>query len=238
MAAAGSWITNTLDEHSDVDLVVAVSPAAVAEVTAERPAILARLGPLLTAFTGEHVGEPRLMIALYGPPLLHVDVKFVSADDLAVRVEDPVILWERDGAFSRAFAASAPAWPRPSWQWIEDRFWVWVHYGATKIARGELFEAEAFLSFLRMTALGPLASLAAGLPARGVRHVERDLPAFAEELRATVATADRAQLWSALRATVGIYGRLRESSAPTSLVRRREAEDAVVAYLAATSDRG
>ena len=33
---------------------------------------------LLAAFTGEHVGEPRLLICLYRSPLLHVDLKYVS----------------------------------------------------------------------------------------------------------------------------------------------------------------
>jgi hypothetical protein len=31
---------------------------------------------LLVGFTGEHVGEPRVLICLYGPPVLHVDLKF------------------------------------------------------------------------------------------------------------------------------------------------------------------
>src|SRR5262249_11580558 len=138
-----------------------------------RPEILGRLGSLLCATTGEHVGDPRLMIALYDSPLLHVDVKFVTVDDFVGRVEDPVVLWERDGALKQAIARTTPRWPQPSWQWIEDRFWIWVHNGATKIARGELFEAHAFLSFLRSNALAPLGALRAGRNARGVRHVER-----------------------------------------------------------------
>ncbi|MER7057532.1 MULTISPECIES: hypothetical protein [unclassified Streptomyces] len=34
----------------------------------------------------------------------------------------------------------------PDLQWIEDRFWIWVHYGATKLGRGELFEVNGFLA--------------------------------------------------------------------------------------------
>lgn len=45
------------------------------------------LGHLLHAFTGEHVGEPRLLICLYGPELLHVDLKFVTLEMLTQRVE-------------------------------------------------------------------------------------------------------------------------------------------------------
>jgi hypothetical protein len=37
-----------------------------------------------SAFSGEHVGEPRALICLYGPPLLPVDLKFVSLSDAAM----------------------------------------------------------------------------------------------------------------------------------------------------------
>jgi hypothetical protein len=37
----------------------------------------------------------------------------------------------------------------PDLQWLEDGSWVWVHYIATKIARGELLEAVDALGFVR-----------------------------------------------------------------------------------------
>src|SRR6185295_12839336 len=101
----------------------------------DRHAIAAALGSLLTAFTGEHVNEPRLLICLYGPPLIHVDLKFLSPSQLNPRVEDPIVLWDCEDEVRRALAAGAAAYPSPDLQWIEDRFWVWIHYGATKIAR-------------------------------------------------------------------------------------------------------
>src|SRR5678816_2698557 len=104
MAAGGSFITNSMDEFSDLDLIIAVEPAHYAEVMVERMKIAASLGKLLAAFTGEHVGEPRVLICLFEAPLLHVDLKFVSLDDVATRVEDPCVLWERDGRFSSALA--------------------------------------------------------------------------------------------------------------------------------------
>ena len=83
---------------------------------------------MLACFTGEHVGEPRLLITLYGPPPVHVDLKFASDRGLEQRVEDGLVLWQRDGALDAALRRTAAAWPRPDRQWIEDRFWVWVHY--------------------------------------------------------------------------------------------------------------
>src|SRR4051812_25578434 len=194
-----------MDAHSDVDLVVVVDQAAYWDVMNDRTQLLARLGPLLCATTGEHVGDPRLMVALYDYPLLHVDVRFVNLDELSMRVEDPVVLWERDGALHKALMRTTSQWPQPSWQWIEDRFWIWVHNGATKIFRGELFEALAFLSYLRSNALAPMGALRAGRKARGVRHVERDDPELASRLRETVATYDAASVRAALRAAIALY---------------------------------
>src|SRR3954464_14775951 len=97
VAAGGSFLTGGMDAYSDLDLVIAVNPSAAPQIMAERQQIASTLGSLLVSFTGEHVGEPRLLICLYGPPLLHVDLKFISVSDAERRVEDPVILWERDG---------------------------------------------------------------------------------------------------------------------------------------------
>src|SRR5678815_3323067 len=202
LAAGGSFITNSMDEFSDLDLIIAIEPADYAEVNLERMKIAASLGKLLAAFRGEHVGEPRVLICLYEHPLLHVDLKFVSLDDVATRVEDPCILWEREERLSSALAHSKAQFPTRSSQWIEDRFWIWVHYAATKIGRGELFEAIDFLSFLRGAVLGPLALARAGARPSGVRKIETTAPAFAVELQHTIATHDAADCLRALRACV------------------------------------
>src|SRR5262249_39597894 len=82
---------------SDLDFVVICRDEHQPELLREAPAFAARLGPLLAWFTGEHVGEPRLLITLYGPPPLHVDLKFVADADLGHRGEDGRILWQRGG---------------------------------------------------------------------------------------------------------------------------------------------
>lgn len=230
LAAAGSWLHGMMDEHSDIDLVALAAPAARDTLFAERAELLDSLGRVLVAFTGEHVGEPRLTIALFGAPLLHVDVKLVVPAELEGQADTMQVLWERDGAMSAALAGARPQSAVAPWQWIEDRFWVWVHYGATKIARGEYFEALDHLGFLRVHALGPLGSLARGEPPRGVRFVERDRPLLAEQLRRTVATLDAADLGRALGEAVEIYRALR-GHAPGQLRHHLEAERAAVAFL-------
>lgn len=230
-AAGGSCASGAMDEFSDLDLVIAVEPDAFAAVLAERQQIAASLGRLLAAFTGEHVGEPRLLICLYDEPLMHVDLKFVSLPDAAARVEQPRVVWERDGRLSAALARGEARYPAPDLQWIEDRFWIWVHYCAARIGRGELFEALDFLSFLRGRALGPLVLMAADAQPNGVRRIEQVAPEYAARLEATVATHDRASCLAALEASVRIYEDLR---APHLATLKHDAgvRAAALAYLA------
>lgn len=220
------------DEHSDLDLVLACRDEDHVELLAEVPRLAGELGPLLAAFTGEHVGEPRLLIALYGPPLLHVDLKLVARRDVAVRVEDGPILWERDGAITAARTDVEAVWPSPSLQWIEDRFWVWIHYGATKVARGELLECLDLLAMIRGTVLGPLVAVRAGALPQGVRRLEAIDPQAVPALVATLGAHDRAACASALRAAVTLYRELRDDLAEPDLVRRDDAEREARALLA------
>lgn len=238
VAAAGSFLSRDMDDFSDVDLVIAVEPENLEEVMHDRRGIAASLGNLLAAFTGEHVGEPRVLICLYGPEPLHVDLKFVSLDDLSERIEDPVVLWERDDRPSRQWSAGDPTSVRPDLQWIEDRFWIWIHYAATKIGRGELFEAVDFLAFLRNQVLGPMTLQRSDALPSGVRKIEQKAPGAVEPLQQTLASYEPSDAARALRAAIALYLDLREQLAPDDLIRGRSAEVAALEYLDAIETEG
>lgn len=231
VGAAGSIANGEPDAYSDIDLVVVVEDGAFDEVMSSRADLLSGWARVLAGFTGEHVGEPRVMISLVGPPLLHVDVKFVRLSDAGARLDEVIVLWERDGRLSRVLNTAEPVPLRLDLQWIEDRFWVWVHYGATKIERGELLEAVGFLGFLRETVFGPMASHLEGIPIQGVRKLERRAPARARRLHRTVGDLTRSEALSALTASVDIYRQWRDETG-IPLTRRSEAEKAAVEYLA------
>ena len=211
---AGSLVHGGFDIWSDLDFVVVVEDIHYDPALADRRRLAESLGELVSAFTGEHVGEPRLLICLYGPELLHVDIKIVSAHDFGPGVERPVVLWARDvSAVETKLDASPIAWPNRPAQWFEDRVWVWLHYGATKLQRGELFEALGILAFLREQILGPLLHRRAGSPQRGVRRVD----AMATSLLPTLASTDRHSLRAAYRATTLLYLKLRNDDMPARL---------------------
>ncbi|HEY1054759.1 MAG TPA: nucleotidyltransferase domain-containing protein, partial [Emticicia sp.] len=147
LAVAGSWITQETDAFSDLDLIL-ISETKIAHDPTQMKAIANQFGTILSAFTGEHVGEPRVLICLYDEHLLHVDLKFLLPEEFYNRVENPVIVWERGSRLTEIISQTTSAWPYPDYQWIEDRFWVWIHYATLKIGRGELFETLDFISFL------------------------------------------------------------------------------------------
>jgi len=231
LLAGGSMRDGTMDRFSDLDLVLVYDERHRADIMAERMEFAGRIGPLLSGFTGEHVGEPRLLICLYGPAPLHVDLKFSTLLELESRIENPLILWERDSSASEAFRRSAPQPIAVHPQWIEDRFWVWVHYGATKLGRGEWFECIDFLAFLRGAVFGPLLAARHGQEARGVRKLETFLSEDElRELRGTVADCSAESCYRAFLTAIELYRKLRrEGREPVTL--REEAELAAVGYL-------
>ncbi|MEV8214147.1 hypothetical protein [Leifsonia sp. NPDC077715] len=224
VALSGSLAHGSPDAFSDVDLVLAVPDEQHAAVMADRLALIASWTDLAVGFTGEHVGEPRLIVTLVGPPVLHVDFTFLPESQFARVVGRLHPLYGADEVLALPPPVLEPAFDA---QWIEDRFWVWVHYGATKLARGELFEALDTLAALRSLVLGPLASVRAGAEPRGVRRLESIAPEDAVALRATVAGYDRSEAAEALRASVALYRRWR----PSGVTQRAEAEELATAFL-------
>ncbi len=236
IAAGGSFLSDSMDEFSDLDLVIAVEPNNCESIMADRHRIAGSLGLLLAAFTGEHVGESRLLVCLYdGSPILHVDLKFLTLPDLAQRVEHPFVLWEREGRFAKAVKEGIAEYPIPNLQWIEDRFWVWIHYVTTKVGRGELFEALEGLSLLRTTVLGPLILLRSGARPAGVRKVEKLAPEYVRALQSTIAGYNAIDCLRALRASVELYRSLRANTAAAAF--SQAAESATMKYLSDVEQR-
>ncbi|NAZ87867.1 nucleotidyltransferase domain-containing protein [Kineococcus sp. T90] len=227
-ALSGSAADGTADRFSDLDVVVVVAAEHHEQLAAERSELVASWLPVLAAFTGEHVGEPRLIIALVGPPLLHVDVKSLSLPEWEGRRDEPVVLLDPAGRLA-ASASSPTGEPAVDLQWIEDRSWVRVHCAATKLGRGELLEVAGFLAFLREDVLGPLLALRHARPVRGVRRLEQLAavdPAALSALHATVRGPGPREGAAAVLAAVALYAQLRDAVVGTTGVAlRRRQED-------------
>jgi hypothetical protein len=227
LLVGGSHAWRTTDRFSDLDCVLVAADDAYQAVLDDRRAIAARIGPLLHAFTGEHVGEPRLLICLYERPTLHVDYKVVTVDALRERVEEPVVVWARDARIGAILAGSRAQWPRNAPEWFEERFWIWAHYAAMKIGRGEIFEALDGLGFLRWQVFGPLLAERAGERQYTLRRIERLGPEAVALLSDLTPRPDRAACAAALVRAMDAYVGLN----PTPANRNPAAEAAVRRYL-------
>ena len=80
---------------------------------------------------------------------------------------------------------TSPAYPSSSPQWMEDRFWVWVHYSATKLGRSELFELIDTITFNHSSVLGPLILMHNGHLPQRVRKFEEHGASEVGELKET-----------------------------------------------------
>lgn len=236
LLGAGSLISKNVDQYSDIDLVAVCRDQDKDSVKDDRLVLLGQLGEMVSSFTGEHVGEPRVLICLFKNPLLHVDVKFITLSELHSRVENPVILFERAGAITKVYSQTEPLHPMPSPEWIEDRFWTWIHYGALRLGRGELFEVLDLLSFFRSTVFGPLILVQKGQLPRGVRRIEILAPEYSPALQRTVASYDRKSCVDALEASILLYRSLREEIGVSN--RNSEAEGLAIDYFRQVAKKG
>lgn len=230
LAVAGSWLTNEIDEFSDLDLIIVTSN----KITDDKNLMLdyaKKLGNFLSGFTGEHVGEPRVLICLYDNPLLHVDIKFVTLEEFHFRIETPVLLLDKNGQLEKAINDSQAKFPYPDYQWIEDRFWIWIHYALLKIGRGEYLEAFDFLGFLRMATLGPLLHIKNNSIPRGVRKVETILSnEDLNKLKHTIPSYNRQSLIESLRNGVSLYRQLRTELYDNKVRLQIDTEQKVMKY--------
>jgi predicted nucleotidyltransferase len=230
IALGGSMITNEIDEFSDLDLVL-VTANKVSDDKKKMLKYANRFGPLLTAFTGEHVGDPRLMICLYDKPLLHVDIKFLTLQEFHTRVEDPLILHDTKDQLLTVINSTKAKHYFPGYQWIEDRFWCWIHYEAAKLGRGEYFEALNGLAFLREIVLSPLLQIKNKNLPKGVRRVEKKLSKTdLEKLKSTVAKYDVTSIYESLNNIINIYRTLRKDLYPQDIKLKTEMEKRSIEY--------
>lgn len=230
LAVGGSWLTGQLDQYSDLDLVI-VTESKVSDDRKKMFGYAEKIGNFLSGFTGEHVGEPRLLVCLYDNPLLHVDLKFVTIHEFATRIEDPAILLDKNERLHTVLQNTRPQFPAPDLQWIEDRFWTWVHYILTKIGRGEYFDALDSFSILRMLVLAPLLHLKHNSMPRGVRRVEQALnETDLNYLKQTIPVYNKASLLSCLHNAVDLYRQLRNELFNNNIVLKKETEIRVMEY--------
>jgi hypothetical protein len=184
MALAGSFADGKPDLYSDLDIRVVLVDGSFERVFERREELARDSGPLVAAFTGEHVGEPQLLITLY-QNLVHVDYLFTEIAQAAEKNEGrrTFILWQRDDQLSNALSRPYVASRVKDLTYLEARMWTWTWYIQSKVLRGELWEAVSALNFVRDTVLFRLLAMSQESRYRGARFAEELQGEHAEEGR-------------------------------------------------------
>ena len=206
MAIAGSFVEGTPDTYSDLDLRVVLVNGSLERVFPRREEFARACGPLVAAFTGEHVGEPHLLITLYGD-LIHVDYLFTELADAPKRNDGRKVqvLWQRDPEVSKALSRPHTADPAADLAYMEARMWTWTWYIQSKMLRGELWEALSGLAHVRDWVLFQLLAMSQGMRYRGARFAEQVMGKHVDAIARTLGPLDKESLLEALRATVDLY---------------------------------
>jgi len=190
LAIGGSWMSGELDEFSDLDFYVLLSESALHLSLEDKRSIIAPLGKLLGCYHNGH--DARVIVSLYETALqpLHVDWKWISLQEFEIRVENPNILFEREGLLSQTIALyPSRGYQNPEIEKEEIRFWTWMHYVLGKIGRGEIIEAFDYLCEVRSILIGPLLLYKNKMVARRMRHAEQLPAADLAMLQKTIPTS-------------------------------------------------
>lgn len=148
----GSFASEKADALSDLDLQLFTEDGDFDGLTARLRAIADRAGPVVAAFTAEHVGLPHMLIVLYDD-LIHADFEPVKVSNAAARNRGLAcfVLWQREDGIREALRGLNGQHQESSRDvaWLEKRMWTWIWYVQAKILRGELCEALDGLQDMR-----------------------------------------------------------------------------------------
>jgi len=232
IAVGGSYMDGHLDEYSDLDIHLVVEEAFENLKFEEKQALLATLFLPLCCYSNGN--DDRVMVCLYdfNPIILHVDWKWQTLKEFEIRVENPKVLFERDYLLSSIMERTDFSYPLPDIHNIEPRFWSWMHYVLSKIGRGELLEANDYLSEVRSCCIGPLILYKNGMSPRRMRHAE-SLPE-SEWMLLSESILTEFSLEACFNATTGmikLYQYLREGYIGEDFQPLFEAESACLRYV-------
>lgn len=224
-------------EFTTSELVLVCQPDSFEELSADLIGVAEALGPMMLAYEHSKGAGERELSCLYDEPLQRIDLRLLPLDNLS-EIHHPQVLWDRDEQFRLALAARRDPPPSLNLQWMEDRFWLWLHSAATALKEGAVFEAHHLMSCMRSRILAPLVLKKEGMNLTGGLHeLEKSDGENLSSLRATVPLYDARSCEISLREAAKLYVDLRETLAPADLVRHRRAEMAVMRHLHTVTER-
>jgi len=208
---SGSTCAGNMDPHSDLDVgIVFADDDSREHVWQQRWQW--EIAPWFHRFDADHV-KPHLVIYLFEPGI-KADICLYTQDDLPGAGGAPyAIAWDVTRRL-REHCAQTNGAPKPQVDWSnavheDERFWSWMFYVATHIARGEYYDCAVSFYILREIVEGWHAKLS-GAHKFNVRRMEtREPEHFRERLTQTFPRPERKSLRDASLTLIKLQKELR-----------------------------
>lgn len=181
---SGSFAEGKPDIFSDLDLFILVPDNQRRQPIEDHNSLINEIGKVGARFPAVHLGDPNQIIVFYEEDIpIHVDFQYKTPKELSpnAKGKKAIIVLDRSGELIewQEMCHQSEADYSPSLdevQYIEDRFWGWVWYTYSKIARGELWEARSSEEYLRNNVIVKLMYHNLFLPDEGNRRIEQKIP--------------------------------------------------------------
>jgi hypothetical protein len=207
MLLGGSFASGEADEYSDLDMQLVVEDGQVEQLVPKLRTMADQAGPVVAAFTAEHVGLPHMLIVLY-EDLVHADFEPLEISRVGSRNAgmSTHVLWERDPAVSASLGVEDVQEDRAAaLGWLESRIWTWSWYVQTKILRGELYEALGGLQEIRDSVLFRLLAMHRDERPSSARRAEGRVGPWRHQFAATIPALAQASAMDALKSSIRLY---------------------------------
>ncbi len=202
----GSLIKGTVDQYSDIDLVVfTAEESGIIKLKTQIQEYFSTAFKLLSFFPATHIGMGNLLIFFldFGDTVLKVDIEIALSSMAASKMEFLLVSDPQNSIPESITAGGQLFYNTPDTGDIYAKFTGWIWYTYTKTERGEITEAIDALHVMRSYAVIPFAQLLHGLPLEGHRYLEKRFPpALVSALLTTYPAAPEKQ--AVLRALINI----------------------------------
>ncbi|MGL4589174.1 MAG: hypothetical protein ACRCUP_02960 [Mycoplasmatales bacterium] len=202
LAITGSGYELKFDQFADLDLVIGY------ENTINKQEVLALMGDLIGCFTGYHVGEPRLEICLFkvSGDLLQVDAKFVELTDFKNQRDKIKLLFDKTKQVDQKIINQKTCEVQTiDWNFVNQKFYKWIHFGIVKLARGEIHEAISCLNMIWSEIIANYYYIERGILPRGMRRIEQIQPELAVKLSEIMPSYELEAVYDSYLKTLELY---------------------------------
>ena len=211
---SGPAIEKRLEADTVLELIVIIEDNSYYKIIYERNKFASRFGNIISYYDDYNdtndTNDTNEFVCIYEKDLLQVTFKFVNASIILNKLFVGEIIYDKNNNLSDKLNITKKKNISLSIQWYENRFWILLNYGITKLNSNQLMEAIEYISFIRQSIITPMIHMKLNQQQRDSDYLEFDAPEFIDKLKLTVSLYDKSLISKAYEELVIFYIELRK----------------------------